>query len=222
MAAAVAGLVSHLHRDHADAAALAGALAAEASVHEPAWPGGAEVENLALAQANAELERAGLRRTSAEEWERLEVGPFTLTALPAVDGLGDPQISWLVEADGRRVLHLGDTVFHGYWWRMARRHGPFDVVFAPINGAMVDFPHLQPPSPLAAAMEPEQAALAGELLGARIVVPIHYDGYEIDPWYRPVAGAGERFAAAAAGRPYEVRMLRPGGSVEPIGVVKAA
>ena len=45
-----------------------------------------------------------------------------------------------------------DTTFHGYWWRMARRHGPFDVVFAPINGAVVNFPHLQPPSPLAATM----------------------------------------------------------------------
>ena len=66
---------------------------------------------------------------------------------------------------------------------MARRHGPFDVVFAPINGAVVDFPHLQPPSPLAATMEPEQAALAGELLGARTVVPMHYDGFAIDPWY---------------------------------------
>ena len=29
-------------------------------VHEPTWPGGADAENLALAQANAELERAGL------------------------------------------------------------------------------------------------------------------------------------------------------------------
>jgi L-ascorbate metabolism protein UlaG (beta-lactamase superfamily) len=213
--AAVAGLVSHLHRDHADAAALAGALAAGASVYEPPWPGGSDVENLALAQANAELERAGLDRNAVETWERLEVGPFTLTALPAVDGLGDPQVSWLVEAEGVRVLHLGDTMFHAYWWRMARRHGPFDVVLAPINGPAVDFPHLQPPSPLAAAMEPEQAALAAELLGARTVVPIHYDGYSIDPWYRPTAEPAERFAAAAAGRPYAARVLEHGQAVEP-------
>ena len=53
---AVAGLVSHLHRDHTDAGALAGALADDATVHEPAWPGGSDFENLALAQANAELE----------------------------------------------------------------------------------------------------------------------------------------------------------------------
>jgi L-ascorbate metabolism protein UlaG (beta-lactamase superfamily) len=207
---AVAGLVSHLHRDHADAGALAAALAPEASVHEPVWPGGSEVENLALAQANTELDRAGLVRRQVRTWERSEIGPFAITALPAVDGLGDPQVSWLVEAEGVRLLHLGDTVFHGYWWRMARRHGPFDVVFAPINGAVVDFPHLRPPSTLVAAMEPEQAALAAELLGARTVVPMHYAGFAIDPWYRPVADAAERFAAAADGRPYETRMPAPG------------
>ena len=211
---ALAGLVSHLHRDHTDADALAGALAAGAAAHEPGWPGGAEIENLALAQANAELERAGLRRRALDTWERVEVGPFVLTALPAVDGLGDPQVSWLVEAEGQRVLHLGDTLFHGYWWRMARRHGPFDLVFAPINGARVDSPHLQPPSELVAAMDPEQAALAGELLRAGTVVPMHYDGYELDPWYRPVADEAARFRAAAVDRSYEVRVLEPGESLD--------
>ena len=212
--AAVAGLVTHLHRDHTDAAALAGALTADASVHEPAWPGGSDLENLGLAQANAELARANLRRRPVAVWEQLEVGPFAITALPAVDGLGDPQVAWLVEADGQRVLHLGDTIFHGYWWRMARRHGPFDVVFAPINGAVVNFPYLRPPSPLAAAMEPEQAALAAELLGAATVVPMHYDGFEIDAFYRPVPEAAARFEAAASGRPYDARTLEPGESLE--------
>jgi L-ascorbate metabolism protein UlaG (beta-lactamase superfamily) len=210
----VAGLVTHLHRDHTDAGALSGALAADAAVHEPVWPAGEDVENLALAQANAELERAGLPRRAVEPWEQTELGPFTITALPAVDGLGDPQVSWLVEADGQRVLHLGDTIFHGYWWRMSRRHGPFDLVLTPINGPVVEFPHLQPPSPLAAALEPRQAAQAAELLRARTVVPIHYDGYSVDPWYRPVEDPRIRFEAAAAGRPYETRALEPGESFE--------
>ncbi len=216
--AAVAGLVSHLHRDHADAGALATALAPDATVHEPAWTGGEAAENLALAQADSELEGSSIARRQVETWERIEVGPFAITALPAVDGLGDPQVSWLVEADGQRVLHLGDTIFHGYWWRMARRHGPFDLVFAPVNGPVIDFPHLQPPSVLAAAMEPEQAALAGDLLGARAVVPMHYDGYVIDPWYRPIDHAADRFQAAAAGRSYAARMLRPGDALELAGL----
>ncbi len=185
------------------------------------WPGGADVENLALAQANFELERVGLTRRAIAAGQRVEVGPFALTALPAVDGLGDPQISWLVEAGDRRVLHLGDTIFHGYWWRMARRHGPFDVVFAPINGAVVDFPHLQPPSPLAAAMEPEQAALAGELLGAR-----HGRSDPLRrPRRRPLVPTDRRRRRALHGSrerraPFEARVLEPGESLEP-GAVAA-
>jgi L-ascorbate metabolism protein UlaG (beta-lactamase superfamily) len=65
-------------------------------------------------------------------------------------------------------------------------------------------------------MEPEQAALAGELVGARSVVPIHYGGFGIDPFYRPLAEPAARFERAAAGRPYETRVLEPGESFEPV------
>lgn len=207
-AGAVAGLVTHLHRDHTDAGALTAALRPGATVHHPATvePDG----NPALAQAEHELTSAALPRRAVTTWETVTAGPFTCTALPAVDGLGDPQVAWLVEADGYRVLHLGDTVFHGAWWQMARRAGPFDVVFAPINGAVVDFPHQQPASPLPAAMDPEQAALAGRLLDAATVVPMHYGGYAFDPYYRPVPDALERFERAARGHHYRVAALAPG------------
>jgi L-ascorbate metabolism protein UlaG (beta-lactamase superfamily) len=211
-AGALAGLVSHLHRDHTDAGALAAALAPGAQVLHPEPWGDA---NLALAQAEHELSETGLPRRSVAVWDSVTVGPFTCTALPAVDGLGDPQVSWLVEADGVGALHLGDTVFHGGWWQMARRAGPFDVVLAPINGAVVDFPHQQPASPLPATMVPEQAALAGELLGARSVVPMHYGGYDFAPHYIPIDGARELFEAAARGRPYRAAPLAAGESLAP-------
>jgi L-ascorbate metabolism protein UlaG (beta-lactamase superfamily) len=67
-------------------------------------------------------------------------------------------------------------------------------------------------------LEPEHAALVGELLGARTLVPIHYDGYAIDPWYRPVDEARPRFEAAVAGRSYEAHPLAPGESFEPAAV----
>ena len=211
---AVAGLVTHLHRDHADAAALAGALAPGAPVLEPPAGGGDAVEELALAQAEHELAAAGLERRRIAPWQSVTAGPFTLTALPACDGLGDPQVAWLVEADGVRVLHLGDTIFHGYWWRMARRHGPFDVVLVPVNGAVVDFPHRRPASPLPAALDPDQAAIAAWILGARRAIPIHAEGYEIDGVYRPVPDAAERFAAAAAERGVPVQVLDVGETIE--------
>lgn len=213
---AVAGLVTHLHRDHADAQALTAALAEGAPLYEPPPPpaGGEPIENLAIAQADHELSAAGLAREALTPWESRAAGPFTITALPAVDGLGDSQVAWLVEAEGRRVLHLGDTMFHSYWWRIARRHGPFDIVLAPINGSVVAPPHLQPPSPFAATMEPEQAAVAGALLGAAVVVPIHYDGFRTEGLYRPVEEARERFARASESQPFDGRVLRVGEHID--------
>lgn len=207
---ALAGMVSHLHRDHTDAAALAAALADGAEVWAPVSVGGGELENLGLAQAHAELAAAGIEPRETPVWSGGQVGPFTLSAVPAVDGLGDPQVSWLVEADGRRVLHLGDTVFHGSFWRIAQRHGPFDLVLVPINGAVVNFPHRQPPSPMSVVLDPEQAALAAEMLGAATVVPIHYDGYQMAPWYQPVGDARERFLRAAGERECNARTLELG------------
>jgi hypothetical protein len=59
---AVAGLVTHLHRDHADARALAAALAPGSPVLEPPAGGGDRPEGLGLAQAEHELTAAGLDR----------------------------------------------------------------------------------------------------------------------------------------------------------------
>ena len=87
--------------------------------------------------------------------------------MPAVDGSGDPQVSWLIEADGKRALHLGDTIWHGWWWRIRERYGPPDVLLAPLNGPQLNVPHRQRASVLAAATDPEQAALAAQLLQAR-------------------------------------------------------
>ncbi|MFN8111766.1 MAG: MBL fold metallo-hydrolase [Solirubrobacterales bacterium] len=206
---AVAGLVTHLHRDHADAAALAAGLAPGAPVLEPGTGGGEPLEELALAQADHELTAAGLERRRVSAWETATVGPFEVTALPAADGTGDPQVSWLVEADGTRVVHLGDTLFHGWWWRIALRAGSIDAVFTPINGALLDFPHRQPPSSLPGVMDPVQAAEACRLIGARVAVPMHFGAYEGGPWYRPPERPLERFAEACAGGP-EVQPLAPG------------
>lgn len=195
---ALAGLLTHLHRDYADADALRSGLAAGAPVYEPCDHGGEGLERLALIQADRELTAAGLNRRPTSPWATVQAGQFTLTALPAVDGSGDPQVSWLIEAEGKRILHLGDTMWHGWWWRIRERHGPPDVVLAPINGPRLDLPHRQPPSPLPAAMDPEQAALATELLGAERVIPIHYDGYGAPGLYEPVDDPLSRLAAATA------------------------
>jgi L-ascorbate metabolism protein UlaG (beta-lactamase superfamily) len=207
---AVAGMVTHLHRDHADAAALRDALGADAAVHEPEAYGGAGLEQLAVAQADQELAQAGLARRPVAAWTSVQAGAFTLTALPAVDGTGDPQVSWLIEAGGKRVLHLGDTLFHGWWWRIAKRFGAPDVVCAPINGARLDLPHRRPASPLPGVMGPEDAAVAADILRAGRLVPIHFGGYAYEGVYEPVADALDRVRAASD----RVTVLELGGAIE--------
>src|SRR3954447_21493489 len=211
---AVAGLITHLHRDHADATALTQALTPGAPVLEPPAPGGDDHENLFLLQADHELARSGLERRRLEPWERTDVRPFTITALPAVDGLGEPQVSWCVEADGDRVAHLGVTVDHGFWWRISRRIGPIDAACVPVNGAVISFPHRQPPSPFSAALDPEHAAVAAEILGSRLAIPMHAEGYEIAGVYEPVPDAVERFVAAARQRGIDARAPGLGAAIE--------
>jgi L-ascorbate metabolism protein UlaG (beta-lactamase superfamily) len=169
-----AGLLTHLHSDHADANALKRALRADALVFRPERASGTAAEVALVEKAESALDESGLTTRTVEPWERVEVGPFEITALPAADGFGDPQVSWSLAAEGCRVLHAGDTLFHGWWWLAATRCGPFDAVFLPVGGAVVDLPSRQPPSPLPAGMDPNQAAAAAKLLKARQVVPIHY------------------------------------------------
>jgi L-ascorbate metabolism protein UlaG (beta-lactamase superfamily) len=207
-------LVTHLHGDHADGGALSRRLADDAVVLRPHPAAGDGLETIALAEAEAALAAlpADVRRLAP--WQSFTAGPFTCTAVPAVDGFGDPQVSWVVEVAGRRVLHAGDTLFHGAWWLIAMRLGPIDVAFLPVNGARCDFPHRQPPSPLAATMDPLQAAAAGRLLGARLTVPIHYGTIHAPPVYAEVDAPAESFLAAAAEAGVGARVVAPGGALE--------
>jgi L-ascorbate metabolism protein UlaG (beta-lactamase superfamily) len=208
-------LVTHLHSDHCDPSAIAAALAPDGVLLRPA-PSTADdfIEDAALIPAEKGLAAVDVASRIVEPWQTLAVGPFEITALPAADGLGDPQISWIVAADGQRVAHFGDTLFHGWWWRFALRYGPFDVVFLPVNGAVVNFPHRQPPSPLPADLDPRQAAVAAAALGAREAVPIHHTTLHHPPIYAEVDAPVGTFVAEAAERGVATRVLEPGEGFE--------
>ncbi|TCO52599.1 MBL fold metallo-hydrolase [Actinocrispum wychmicini] len=122
-------------------------------------------------------------------------------------------MNWVVAADGKRIFHGGDTVFYGYWWLIANRLGPFDAAFLPINGAVVDFPHLRPASPLPADLTPEQAVVAGTILQARQVIPIHY-GIRVPPFYVEVDDPATAFQQAAKKYDMATTMLAPGEAID--------
>jgi L-ascorbate metabolism protein UlaG (beta-lactamase superfamily) len=137
-------------------------------------------------------------------------GEFVAWCAPASDGFGAPQVSWIIDGGGRRVIHCGDTIWHGSWWDIARAFGPFDAAFLPINGArQITGRYVEADQPM--VLTPEQAASAARALGARLAVPLHYGGGAAT--YIEERNAEQRFMQAASARGVPIRIMSPGDRV---------
>ncbi len=191
-------LITHTHADHFDARAVAEALGRGGVLIHPAGTNPLPVP-------------PGARARPAPLWEPQLLGDFTATPVPASDGFGDPQVSWVVSAGGRRIFHGGDTLWHGHWWRIGRQLGPFDAAFLPINGAR--FGWRQPVSGQPGVLTPEQAVAAATVLGARCLIPIHY-GVSGMAEYVEIEDPLARLRAAAREKPVAVQVLQPGDWVD--------
>jgi L-ascorbate metabolism protein UlaG (beta-lactamase superfamily) len=152
-------LITHAHGDHFDPAALRHLLAERGSVicHEALAP---------------YIASHGFRILSQRLHEPRQLGEFVVTPVPAADGSGEEQVSWVIAGGGRKLFHGGDTMWHGHWWTIGAQHGPFDVAFLPINGAVVK--ERAPYVDIPVTLTPHQAVAAAEVLRARALVPIHY------------------------------------------------
>ncbi|MCF7220631.1 MBL fold metallo-hydrolase [Marilutibacter chinensis] len=187
-------LVTHAHGDHFDATAVADALGGGGVLLHPAG-------------SNPRPLPEAARAWPAQAWEPQLLGDFTATAVPASDGYGDPQVSWVVSAGGRRIFHGGDTLWHGHWWRIGRQYGPFDAAFLPVNGAR--FGWRKPVSGQPGVLTPEQAVAAATIIGARRLVPIHYGVSGMEE-YVEVGDPIGRLREAARGTPVTVLPQDPG------------
>jgi L-ascorbate metabolism protein UlaG (beta-lactamase superfamily) len=192
-------LVTHLHPDHYDPDALRRKLRPDAKVFcDP---------------VNApKISRDGFAVMGATLYEPISVGPFTVTALPAVDGLGDPQVSFLVEAEDIKLMHFGDTLWHGHWWKIRARCGPPDVAFLPINGAITQFPNMKP-SGIPADLMPDQAASAAAILETRVACPIHYGAFHNPPVYVELPDVERMFLEAADRLGVVSQIIDPGNEI---------
>ena len=208
--AAALALVTHLHQDHADPAAIAAALAPDGVLLRPAPDAGEFLETAATATVEQGLTELGVTQRVVAPWETVEAGPFRVTAIPAADGFGDPQVSWVVEAEGTRILHAGDTLFHGWWWRARMRLGDLDYAFLPVNGPLVDLPHRRPGSTRPAVMGPAEAAAAAHILQPGEAIPIHYDTIHNPPVYEQTPDPADAFLAAARELGVMARVVEPG------------
>lgn len=104
--------------------------------------------------------------------------------------LGEP-CGIIIEADGKRVYHAGDTALFSDMKLIAR--GGLDLAIIPIGDNYT--------------MGPEDALDALDFLSPRLAVPVHYNTWP------PIAQDAAAFASAAALRGHAVKVLAPGGSL---------
>jgi L-ascorbate metabolism protein UlaG (beta-lactamase superfamily) len=152
------------------------------------------------------LASRGLRVIPAASWVPVSRGGFIFTAVPAIDGFGDEQVSWVIANGKRRFFHAGDTLWHGYWRTIATQFGPFEAAFLPINGVQVGG---EPTQETPAVLTPVQAVDAAIALDAKLMVPIHY-GSSSPPDYVEADDPLGTARAAASRRGMAFRHLTPG------------
>lgn len=188
-------LITHIHGDHFDAELLA---------RLP--PGGTVGCHAPLVQAVA---AAGIAAVGQELGEPRQIGSLTVTPVESLDWKADDQVAWVVEGAGRRIIHCGDTMWHGSWWNIARDHGPFDVALVPINGVIVRSDSVTPVE-VPVTMTPEQAVEASFVLRAHTACAIHYGVFDNPPRYVEQHDAERRFERAGAERGIATALLDAG------------
>jgi L-ascorbate metabolism protein UlaG (beta-lactamase superfamily) len=180
--------VTHGHGDHVgsvvDLSKKFGPLPIVAMVELKAWlkDQGAQTDDVPGSNKGGTVEAAGIK--------------FTLTN--AFHSSASDDLTYLGEAagivveleNGTKVYFAGDTCVFGDMELIKRIYSP-DVAVLPIGGHFT--------------MDPREAGVAAELLGAKRVVPCHYGTFPL------LAGTPDELRQHASG--VEIEDVEPGGSV---------
>ena len=178
---------THAHTDHLDADTLRPLLATA--------PGAKLVTPSANRKVAEERLGPGLhdRIVTLPEGGRARLGPFAFESVPAAhEALGPEYSGFVVEVGPFRVYHSGDTLrYEGMVERLRPR--AVDLALLPINGRA-------PERRVAGNLDGPEAAQLAHAIGARWVVPCHYDMFAFNTASpEPFARACERL-----GQPYVV------------------
>ncbi len=187
---------SHHHTDHLDAQTLVPLLKANADLR------------LIIPEANRQFVADRLHIPAAlpiglNASESVEAGGFAFHAVPSAHELieTDDQgrhkfLGYVVEAGPWEIYHSGDTVLFPGIHEILRRW-KIDVALLPINGRA-------PERRVAGNLNGREAATLAHEIGAKLVIPCHYEMFEFN------TASPDEFVATAdkLGQPYKV--LRAG------------
>ena len=174
-------LVTHAHFDHLDRKTLR-EIAEDQPVIVPF-----EVGNL--------VHDLGFRSVhELDYWQSYQHGPVKITLTPAHHwgarmlhdshrGFG----GFVIEVGGRCIYHCGDTAYFDGFKEIGKRF-PIDVALMPIGA-------YDPPSGRDVHMNPEEALLAFQDLGAKKMVPMHYGSFRLS--FEPLSEPPDRLMACA-------------------------
>jgi L-ascorbate metabolism protein UlaG (beta-lactamase superfamily) len=170
---ATAVLYTHEHADHFDQETLQDIRGASplATVLVPAC---------IARETEALLGTGGVIATALGSCDQHRFGSFLVTAVPAAHSTdygveqacgGQRWLGYVVEVEGRRIYHAGDTVTYEGQAEAVGAGGPPDLALLPINGRDA----YRERNDIIGNLWPREAAELARELGARVLVPLHYD-----------------------------------------------
>jgi L-ascorbate metabolism protein UlaG (beta-lactamase superfamily) len=188
---------SHNHTDHLDGETLKPLLRTN-----PALTIVVSAANRLFAAERLEVSPKRLTPIRADG-DPVEASGFTFRAIPSAhenfetDEFGEHIfVGYLIEMGGKTIYHSGDCcLYEGQLERLQR--WSIDLAMLPINGR-------DPARGVAGNFSGKEAAWLGRQIGARLVIPCHYEMFE----FNSVSPDGFVAAAEAIGCPY--RVLRAG------------
>jgi L-ascorbate metabolism protein UlaG (beta-lactamase superfamily) len=199
---------SHNHTDHLDAATLRPILAANRAVEliVPAANRPFVAERLGISQGRLIAVDAGAAPQGGlppREFGAVSVAGFEIIAVPAAhdaierdEGGRHRYLGYVIRCGGKTIYHSGDTRLYA---GMAELLRPFavDVALLPINGAA-------PQRRVAGNLSGVEAAELAHAIGARVLVPCHYDMFAFN------TASPDECIARATQLGQEVKVLRCG------------
>ena len=189
--------LTHGHADHvADVVAVAQRTGAQcvAMVEVANWLEGQGVENVSDPNLGGTVTFDGVSIKLVPAWHTNTVPGSD--EKPYSAELGTPMgvpAGLIIKMGGLTIYDAGDTCLFGDMELIGRRHH-VDIALLPIGGHYT--------------MDREDAAYAATLIGARRVIPIHYDTFP------PIETDVEAFASELDNHGIEALVISPGGSAE--------